>query len=111
MPLSLTLNEALHAHRGSRIGAWPVEKVPEGSFDDIGGYDVQKNLCTRLLRAAGLLQTKLGDNDYGNNPLVAALGVPRGVLLYGVSGTAKTVFATKMAAVPDVDHQPRSEFY
>ena len=77
----------------SSSGGWPSESHPLGTMAQLGGCTAQKRTCERLLRAAGLTAA-----ESSNRPaLAAAVGVPRGVLLYGVSGSGKSLLAHAMA--------------
>jgi 26S proteasome regulatory subunit T3 len=90
---------ALHRHSNALVDVLPPEadssisllgdnEKPNVSYQDIGGYDIQK----QEIREAVELPLTQGD-------LYRQLGIdpPRGVLLYGPPGTGKTMLAKAVA--------------
>jgi 26S proteasome regulatory subunit T3 len=90
---------ALHRHSNALVDVLPPEadssisllgdnEKPNVTYQDIGGYDIQK----QEIREAVELPLTQGD-------LYAQIGIdpPRGVLLYGPPGTGKTMLAKAVA--------------
>ncbi|HJJ38550.1 MAG TPA: proteasome-activating nucleotidase [Methanocorpusculum sp.] len=87
-PQSFVLAEVLPNRIDAQVSAMEIETAPNVTYDDIGGLKAQKELLKEAIELP-LMQPELFEKT-GIEP-------PKGVLLYGVPGTGKTLLAKAAA--------------